>query len=198
MCSSVRRRRSLRSCKIYNVSPGSSEAPSQTLDDGDLVIGSQWKDVAISPSHVLYHTTEVKLSNPRQQKSRGPIASQWSHTLALQSKLYRVKVRTFTEMLACSWQDQASGEHGLPCACLCLPCAHRMPAAAFAAGLLLSTAVALKFDGVVFSTECYFATDQFSVPSWSWAAQLVWGVDPFCYKVLEASQVGLDSVHSLW
>jgi len=34
-------------------------------------------------------------------------------------------------------------------------------------GLLLSTAVALKFDGVVFSTEC---------------------VDPFCYKVLEASQ----------
>ncbi|CAE7243590.1 unnamed protein product [Symbiodinium natans] len=34
-------------------------------------------------------------------------------------------------------------------------------------GLLLTSAVALKFDGVVFSSEC---------------------VDPFCYKVLEASQ----------
>ncbi|CAE7225716.1 ysgA [Symbiodinium pilosum] len=34
-------------------------------------------------------------------------------------------------------------------------------------GLLLSSAVALKFDGIVFSAEC---------------------ADPFCYKVLEASQ----------
>ena len=163
-----------------------SKAVPHGLDDDDFVIGRQFSESAALQCPGCLSSSQDKSCNPRLPRSRGLVRTRSLQTGALmhvRSQQDRgskhvvrcgfAQVQSSTKVLACSRQDQASREHESlwdVCAAwtLCdLPIGVSTVRQVHAAGLLLSSAVALKFDGVVFNADCLLSLlEMLQVMSW--------------------------------